>query len=121
MADAIECALSRGAERVMVLGADIPRLTDTIMGSAFKALHDNDVVYGPAQDGGYYLVGVSSRCRGLPLRMVASLAHTKTPEVANEMCGLHWSLWKITIADTVHGLETLCPLQELYGPGKEGM
>ena len=41
--------------------SDIPEVTRDHIQSAFKALAANDVVLGPASDGGYWLVGLSSR------------------------------------------------------------
>ncbi|PXW69547.1 hypothetical protein C7451_11666 [Blastomonas natatoria] len=39
-------------------GADTPDLTSGIVASAMDALDDHDVVIGPAEDGGYYLIGM---------------------------------------------------------------
>ena len=45
--------------RVVVIGSDAPGLTPEIVGEAFEKLSDHDVVFGPSNDGGYYLVGLS--------------------------------------------------------------
>lgn len=41
-------------------GADTPELTAPIVASALHALDDHDVVIGPAEDGGYYLIGMQT-------------------------------------------------------------
>jgi uncharacterized protein len=50
--------IARGFERVVVIGSDSPTLAPAILQEAFAALEKpRDVVLGPAEDGGYYLVG----------------------------------------------------------------
>lgn len=53
-------ALARGFDRVVVLGADCPSLDAAVLEDAFSRLDSADVVLGPAEDGGYYLVGLRS-------------------------------------------------------------
>ncbi|HBR14505.1 MAG TPA: hypothetical protein DD723_03045 [Candidatus Omnitrophica bacterium] len=53
-------AFKRGGKRVMALGSDTLGLTTDIIQYGFEALQSNDVVVGPAEDGGYYLIGSSS-------------------------------------------------------------
>lgn len=48
---------------VLFFGADTPDLTADIVHKAIAALHTHDVVLGPAEDGGYYLIGMR---RALP-------------------------------------------------------
>jgi rSAM/selenodomain-associated transferase 2/rSAM/selenodomain-associated transferase 1 len=49
---------SRGAQRVIVVGSDCPRLTAAHLRDALARLDKVDVVLGPADDGGYYLVAL---------------------------------------------------------------
>lgn len=49
------------AERVVLIGSDSPDLPQKFIEQAFAALETNDVVLGPAQDGGYYLIGAARR------------------------------------------------------------
>jgi len=53
-------AFQKGAKRVMALGSDTLGLTADIIQQGFEALQSNDVVVGPAEDGGYYLIGSAS-------------------------------------------------------------
>lgn len=55
-------AFSRGAKRVVIIGTDCPSIDEPTLSEAFVALVKNDVVYGPAADGGYYLIGLSKPC-----------------------------------------------------------
>jgi len=47
-----------GYKRAALVGVDIPDLSSTIILKAFALLSLDDIVYGPAKDGGYYLVGM---------------------------------------------------------------
>lgn len=48
-----------GWEKTVVLGGDSPLLPQDYIEEAFEALDRYDVVLGPADDGGYYLIGLS--------------------------------------------------------------
>ena len=41
-----------------IVGADIPGIQPSHIAQGFKALGDHDAVFGPAPDGGYWLVGL---------------------------------------------------------------
>lgn len=59
MSRAIQSALQH-TEHVVLIGADCPFLTVEDLDAAFRALQEgSDVVLGPAEDGGYYLIGMS--------------------------------------------------------------
>jgi rSAM/selenodomain-associated transferase 2/rSAM/selenodomain-associated transferase 1 len=51
-------SFARGADRVVVVGSDCPRLTTMHLREALAAVDHVDVVLGPAEDGGYYLVAL---------------------------------------------------------------
>ena len=46
--------------RVVAFNSDSPHLPASVLGNAFEALTDHDVVVGPTNDGGYYLVGAKA-------------------------------------------------------------
>lgn len=45
-------------DKIVVLGGDSPLLPSAYVEEAFAALDRHDVVLGPAEDGGYYLIGL---------------------------------------------------------------
>lgn len=47
------------AKRALLIGADIPKLDRLVIIEAFSRLDTCDVVFGPTQDGGYYLIGMN--------------------------------------------------------------
>lgn len=51
-------AFAEGARKMVVVGTDCPDLQASHLIDAFARLDTNDVVVGPAQDGGYYLIGL---------------------------------------------------------------
>lgn len=57
MKRAFRDAFRTGAQRVVIIGTDCPDLHAELLKMAFDALYRNDVVIGPAHDGGYYLIG----------------------------------------------------------------
>jgi rSAM/selenodomain-associated transferase 2 len=59
MAKAVEDSFSRGSQATVLIGADCPELRPDVLDEAFEALRRVPVVFGPALDGGYYLVGLS--------------------------------------------------------------
>ena len=58
MADAFARAFARGASRVAIVGTDVPGVSRATVGEALSALDTADVVIGPADDGGYYLIAL---------------------------------------------------------------
>jgi uncharacterized protein len=58
MSAAMRRVLSEGARRVVLIGSDVPHVSAGILDDAFGRLTDRaDLVLGPAEDGGYYLIG----------------------------------------------------------------
>lgn len=51
-------AFNAGAQRVVTIGCDCPGLSKEHINRAFDALYFNELVLGPATDGGYYLIGI---------------------------------------------------------------
>ncbi|MCF6149788.1 MAG: glycosyltransferase [Candidatus Kuenenia sp.] len=47
-------------DHVVIIGSDCPDLPVSYINNAFSRLLKNDVVIGPATDGGYYLIGSSN-------------------------------------------------------------
>lgn len=71
------------AQRVIVVGTDIPAIRPTHIARAFQLLGNHDAVFGPAEDGGFWLAGLK-RC----------------PRVRRPFAGVRWSRPE-TLADTL--------------------
>ncbi|WP_303318231.1 TIGR04282 family arsenosugar biosynthesis glycosyltransferase [Flavivirga abyssicola] len=59
MKHAFKKGFDDGYERITLIGSDLPDITAQHINKGLKALKHNDVVFGPAEDGGYYLIGLS--------------------------------------------------------------
>lgn len=76
-------ALARHRRAVLV-GSDIPGLSRADLAAAFRALGRADAVFGPAEDGGYWLVGLGPRRPAHPFAAVRwSSAATLADTLAN--------------------------------------
>jgi len=71
---------------VVVVGSDIPDLHADHIAAAFEALRDNDWVFGPASDGGFWLVGAK-----------------RHPRLIDPFQGVRWSS-EHALADTLANL-----------------
>jgi rSAM/selenodomain-associated transferase 1 len=60
LSEAMETRLSEGARKIIFLGSDCPQISKDSVLSSFTALDEYDVVLGPTEDGGYYLLGLKS-------------------------------------------------------------
>ncbi|MEQ8541484.1 MAG: TIGR04282 family arsenosugar biosynthesis glycosyltransferase [Coleofasciculus sp. D1-CHI-01] len=76
MASAFEKSFAAGMTGVVIIGTDCPDLNPQIMAEVFKLLKTHDLVLGPAQDGGYYLIGLR--------RLIPEL-----------FVGIHWGTWQV--------------------------
>lgn len=74
---------------VIVIGSDIPDISPSHIERAFRLLGDNDAVFGPARDGGYWLVGLKRR-----------------PRVPNIFARVRWST-KHALKDTLRNCRRL--------------
>ena len=59
MQHAFQDGFDKGYENIILIGSDLPNITKEIIDIGFDALTNNDIVFGPAEDGGYYLIGMS--------------------------------------------------------------
>jgi hypothetical protein len=60
MLKAFENAFQDEIETAVIIGSDIPQISASIIQQAFEGLQKNDLVLGPARDGGYYLIGMKN-------------------------------------------------------------
>jgi len=59
MLHAFKNGFDEGYEKIIIIGSDLYDLTAKTIEKAFTLLDKNDVVIGPAEDGGYYLLGIN--------------------------------------------------------------
>ena len=82
--NALTSYLLHGYERVIIMDSDSPTLPPDYLSQAFSVLSDGaDVVLGPCDDGGYYLIGIKK-----PTPRLLREVHMSTPMVAAETMAL---------------------------------
>ena len=70
-------ALSAGMKTfggALVLGCDVPHLPPSLLVTAYQSMVRGHNVIGPAEDGGFYLLGLCGRNHVLPSRMFLDVA-----------------------------------------------
>lgn len=58
MCNAFKDGFKKGYKNIVIVGSDLLDLKPSHINSAFQKLQKNNVVIGPAKDGGYYLLGM---------------------------------------------------------------
>ena len=108
MFHAFKEVFKKGYLRAALVGADIPDLSDSIITRAFELLSLNDLVFGPAEDGGYYLVGMSSLIKevfeGVPW------SSGQTLEKSLKQAGLYGH--SVGFTDTLSDIDTIEDLKK---------
>ena len=59
MQHAFKQSFDSGYKRVIGIGSDLPDLNAEIMTEALDKLKTHDTVFGPSEDGGYYIIGMN--------------------------------------------------------------
>lgn len=59
MLNAFKEGFEAGYKKIVLIGSDLPDINETHIKKGIEALSENEVVFGPAEDGGYYLIGLS--------------------------------------------------------------
>jgi rSAM/selenodomain-associated transferase 1 len=109
MQHAFETMFEKGYHRVCIVGTDVPSLPLDHYQQALALLETNDLVLGPALDGGYYLIGLTRAAPELFTRIPWSTDRvlTLTQERATTL-GLNTALlpqWRDV--DTLEDLQAL--------------
>lgn len=59
MLNAFKNGFNAGYKKIVLIGSDLPDITANHITDGLEVLNHNDMVFGPAADGGYYLIGLS--------------------------------------------------------------
>jgi rSAM/selenodomain-associated transferase 1 len=117
MANAFIKAFSLGAKKVVIIGTDCIEVSDDIISQAFDTLHRVDVVLGPAEDGGYYLLGLKG-----PISEIFNDIHWSTSNVLNQtLKKLEGKGLKFELLKTLRDIDTISDVDyELLLKTREG-
>lgn len=112
MEHAFTLAFAHGFQQVVIIGSDCIELTTSHLEEAFRQLDTNDVVIGPAHDGGYYLLGMCNLNRDFFQGKAWSTEDVMVDTMLDiKKLGLTYSLLE-TLGDVDHE-EDLGPLKKL--------
>ncbi len=111
MARAFEEAFGSETERAVIIGSDIPGISVDLIRRAFEGLKKHDLVFGPAKDGGYYLIGMQRAAAPEAIALLFSGIKWGSREVisqtlnAAKSIGLRFALLeKLTDVDRIEDL-----------------
>jgi uncharacterized protein len=108
MAESFDQGFAGGLDRVAIIGSDNARVQPAHILSAFAALDDSPVTLGPAEDGGYWLVG--QRSPGVDLFTGIPWSSPDTLDVTRERLkklGVRWKeLEALPDIDTAEDLQS---------------
>ena len=91
----------------VIIGSDIPELAPRHIAAAFRALGGHDAVLGPADDGGYWLVGLK-RTRPVPAGLFQRVRWSSPHTLADTRAGLprHFSVALLETLEDVDDIES---------------
>lgn len=95
---------------VCIIGGDIPDVRPAHIERAFRKLGDHDAVFGPAKDGGYWLVGMK-RVAAVPAGLFQNVRWSTEQALADSvksLCGAN-----IAYCDQLSDIDTLEDLRAL--------
>lgn len=58
MKNAFSDGFNLGYQSIVLIGSDLPEISVSIINNGFDELQKSEIVFGPAHDGGYYLIGM---------------------------------------------------------------
>ncbi len=97
-------------DKVVIIGCDVPDLKSDMIIRAFNALESYEVVLGPAEDGGYYLVGMKN-----PHDIFRGLPFGKDTLLSEQMKVLREKKLPFVLLDRLPDVDTVDELKELKG------
>jgi rSAM/selenodomain-associated transferase 1 len=96
---------------VVLVGSDIPAMRTHHISRAFKLLNSHELVFGPARDGGFWLVG-AARVRPLPRTLFANVRWSTPTALADTLTSLP-SHVTTAMADTLDDVDDAAALRRL--------
>lgn len=92
---------------VCIIGGDIPGVRAAHVARAFAALGPHDAVFGPAHDGGYWLIGLK-RARRVPAGLLQGVRWSTDRALSDSMASLPDA--RIALIDTLRDVDTAADL-----------
>ena len=100
--------LGRGP--LCIIGADIPGISRPRIARAFRALGRADTVFGPAPDGGYWLIGMTRR-QALPKTILQGVRWSSHDALSDSIASLPTG--RTATIDVLQDVDTVTDLHEM--------
>lgn len=106
MQNAFQEVFDLGYKNCLIVGSDLFDLKTSIIENAFMYIQNNDVVIGPAEDGGYYLLGLK--------KVIPALFQNKNwgTETVFESTISDLKKYKIHLLETLNDIDTIEDLEK---------
>lgn len=106
MQNAFQGILDSGYQNCVIIGSDLFDLKSNQISNAFQKLQNSDVVIGPAEDGGYYLLGLK--------KVIPSIFKNKNWGTSNILSATLKDLteYKINLLETLNDIDTFEDLEK---------
>jgi len=88
----------------VIIGSDIPDISPRFIEEAFKALQSNDAVFGPCDDGGYWLIGLK-RLSNAPTQFLRNIEWSTSQALQQSVATLP-KQWKVGYISTLDDIDT---------------
>ena len=98
---------------VCIIGADIPEISRRHIWRAFASLGPHEATFGPAPDGGYWLIGLK-RCRSTPTGLFDGVRWSTTHALQDTLVSL--SDLRVAHVDMLRDIDDASDLENA-GPG----
>lgn len=112
MSNAFAAGFAEGYQRVCLIGTDCKELTQTILEQAFAALAHYEIVIGPSEDGGFYLLGMREYHPQFFQNKQWSTPRV-LPDVLRDISALHVPYVTLPILNDVDTVDDLGDLKQL--------
>lgn len=89
---------------VVLVGSDIPGMQPVHIAHAFQLLGQHELVFGPARDGGFWLIG-ARRLRAMPHGLFAGVRWSTAHALADTRASVSGSI-PVGLADTLDDIDT---------------
>jgi uncharacterized protein len=102
-----------GYKKIIIIGTDLFDLEASDIENTFKELDDYDIIIGPADDGGYYLLGLKFIPEGIFINKNWSTSSV-LPDTLNDIKNYNYHLLKSkNDIDTIHDIKNI-PIFQKY-------
>jgi rSAM/selenodomain-associated transferase 1 len=115
MLHAFDNGFKNGYEKIVIVGSDLFHLEPKHLEEAIEKLEANDVVFGPAEDGGYYLLGMKQLHVNLFKNKAwgtSTVFRDSLNDLKNESVFLLEQLNDIDVFDDLKNIDVLKPLYQ---------